>query len=147
MSKVDLDIVKMVLKRNELDQRTVSQIVEDIDSALKEEEMAKEAKPPAVKKQFCILVSDPEGALEGKDLTGWVVQIPEDDSPMVTEDRLVKAAYDFNATPKGSRLPVESIGEAREAVPARIAKEHNIWIKTKEPVLVLRTNNEIPTQS
>lgn len=145
MSKVDLDIVKMVLKRNVSDVRTVSQIVEDIDSALKEEEMAKEAKPPAIKKQFCILVSDPEGVLEGKDLTGWVLQIPEDDSPMDAEEKIIESAYDFNATPKGSRMPVETIGEACEVVPARIAKERDIWIKTKEPVLVLRTNNEIPS--
>jgi hypothetical protein len=29
-------------------------------------------------------------------------------------------------------------------VPAKIFKETDLWVKTKTPVLVLRTNNEIP---
>lgn len=144
--KVDIDIIKTVLKRNVQDLRTVAQIVEDIDSALKEEEMQKEALPPPVKKQFVMLVSDPLGQIEqaNHDMTGWIVQIPEDEDPRTARDRLIKAAYDFNATPKGSRLPVESIGEACEAVPARIAKEHQLWIKTKEPLQLVPIENEIP---
>ena len=63
---------------------------------------------------------------------------------MTAESQIHKAAYDFNQTPKGRRMPVQSIGEACEAVPARIFKEHQLWIKTKEPVLILRTDNKIP---
>jgi len=29
-------------------------------------------------------------------------------------------------------------------VPAKHYKEAELWVKTKEPVIVLRTNNEIP---
>lgn len=148
--KVDIDIIKTVLKRNVQDLRTVAQIVEDIDSALKEEEMQKEALPPPVKKQFVILLSDPLGMVaamvEKHGITGWIVQIPEDEDPRTARDRIIKAAYDFNVTPKGSRLPVESIGEACEAVPARIAKQHQLWIKTKEPLLLVAIENEIPIE-
>lgn len=143
MAKVDLDLVKHILQRNEIDLRKVNSIIEDIEQELK---VLKEENPPAprVPKQFAILISDPEGKLPKDDFTGWVLQLPEEDSPVQVIDQVCKAAYDFNATPKGRRMPVKSIGEACEAVPARILKEHNVWVKTKEPVLIVRTDNQIP---
>lgn len=146
MAKVDLDLVKHILQRNELELRQVNSIIEDIEQELK---ALKEENPPTprVPKQFAILVSDPEGILPKNDLVGWVVQLPEEDAPMTAESQIHKAAYDFNQTPKGRRMPVQTIGEACEAVPARIFKEHQLWIKTKEPVLVLRTDNTVPMDS
>jgi hypothetical protein len=142
MAKVDLELVKMVLQRNDLDVRVVSQIIEDINAEVQAED--DEEKPPPVKKQFVILVSDPEGELDGKDFTGWVLQIPEDDSPYTTEERLIRSAYEFNLTPKGRRLPVKQINEVCEHVSGKILKEQKVWVKTKEPVYVLRTSNEVP---
>ncbi|MFO7725652.1 MAG: hypothetical protein R6V45_08900 [Oceanipulchritudo sp.] len=144
MAKVDLDIVKHILQRNELDIRQVNAIIEDIEQELKTQQ---EENPPAPRqaKQFAILVSDPENILPAKDLTGWVLQMPEEDSPALLEGQIHKAAYDFNQTPKGRRMPVKTIGEACESVPARIFKEHQVWVKTKEPVLILKSDNSIPT--
>ena len=144
MPKVDLDIVKFILQRNELDVRKVSQIMDDIEVELTNQ--VDEERPPPVKKQFVMMVSDPEGELEGKNYTGWVLQIPEEDSPYVSEERLIKGAYEYNATKKGRRMPVKSVGEACEVVPARIYKEQNIWVKTKEPVLIVRSNNVLPDE-
>lgn len=143
MAKVDIDLVKMILQRSEIDTRQVASIINEIQEELKIQ-LETEEKPPPVKKQFIILVSDPEGDLVDKDYTGWVLQIPEEDSPYVTEERLTRGAYDFNVTPKGRRYPVKTIAEACEVVSARILKEQNVWVKTKEPVLVCRTNNDIP---
>ncbi len=142
--KVDLDMVKAILTRNELDARKVGEILEDINRELDREE--DEPKPPPVKKQFVMLVSDPEGVLEGKDLVGWVAQIPEEESPVTVLDRICGGAYQFNASPKGRRFPVEKIGEACEFVQAKYFKEHQVWIKTKEPVLLIRTDNQIPKE-
>ena len=144
MAKVDTELVKMILQRNELDIRVVSRIMDDIEIEMKN--IVEEERPPPVKKQWCILISDPQGNLQGKDYTGWVVQIPEEDSPATVQERIIKAAYDYNVTPKGRRIPVQTIGEACEVVQARIFKEHNTWIKTKEPVLMLTTDNKIPTE-
>jgi hypothetical protein len=143
MAKVDLDLVKFILQRNELDVRQVNSIIEDLEQEMK---IIKEENPPAprVPKQFAILLSDPEGVLPKVDLTGWVLQMPEEEAPMTLESQIHKAAYDFNQTPKGRRMPVKTIGEACEAVPARIFKEHQVWVKTKEPVLILKTDNAIP---
>jgi hypothetical protein len=143
MAKVDLDLVKHILQRNELDLRQVNAIIEDLQEEIK---ILQAENPPAprVPKQFAILLSDPEGKIPAGDFTGWVLQLPEEDNPLEVLEQLYKGAYDFNQTPKGRRLPVKSIGEACEVVPARIFKEYQVWVKTKEPVLVLRTNNQIP---
>ena len=143
MAKVDMDIVKFVLQRNELDVRQVNSIMEEIQKELK---IQQDENPPAprVPKQLAILVSDPEGTIPQAELTGWILQLPEEDPVMALEEQIHKAAYEFNQTPKGRRMPVKTIGEACESVPARLFKEQNLWVKTKEPVLVLRTDNNIP---
>lgn len=103
-------------------------------------------KEPAVKKQFVIVVNDPYGKIgeTGFEYQGWVVQIPEDAAPMEALEKLHKGVYDFNLTPKGRRMPIKTIAEACEFGSAKLYKEHKIWVKTKDPVLVLRTNGKIP---
>lgn len=140
--KVELDLIKHILQRNELDIRVISQVMEDISTELAA--LVDEEKPPPVKKQYVIMLSDPEGTLKGKDYTGWVMQIPEEDSPYVTEERLHRSGCEFNVTPKGRRIPVKTIAEVCESVPVRITKEEKVWVRTKEPVLVVTTSNQIP---
>jgi hypothetical protein len=101
-------------------------------------------KPPAPKKQFVVLISDMEGKIPKMDLTGWVVQIPENASPFSTMDRVFKSSYDFNASKKGRLLPVKSVGEALESASAKYFKESELWIKTKLPVAVVVTDNILP---
>ncbi len=144
MPKIDVETLKFILQRNEPDIRKVNEIMQEIELELKAEEEEKLNRPPPVKKQFSILIADAEGELKDKDLTGWVVQIPEDDSVSLCPERIINAAYEFNTTPKGQRMPVETIGEACEAVTAKLFKEQNIWIKTKVPVLAVTTANKIP---
>lgn len=147
MAKVDLDLVKMILQREGIDARKLAQIIEDIkvEEQAAREEMAKE-KEPAVKKQYVVVVSDPYGKFKDADYTGWVVQIPEDDAPQTALDKLYSGAYDFNASPKGSRLPLKTVAEACENGSAKLYKEHKIWIKTKEPVLIVRADKNLPQE-
>ena len=113
MAKVDVDLVKMVMTRTGLDVRTVAQVIEEINLELKAQ-ADEEEKPPPVKKQFVMMVSDPEGKLEGVDLVGWVLQIPEEDSVYVTEERLFRCAYEYNMSKKGRRMPVKTIADVCE---------------------------------
>lgn len=145
MPKIDIETLRFILQRNETDIRKIAEIMNEIELELKAEEEEKALRPPPVKKQFVMLVSDPDGLMEDKDFVGWVAQIPEDDSIATTAGRIHSAAYDYNATPKGSRMPVETVGEACEVVPAKLFKEQNVWIKSKAPLLVLPVNNAIPT--
>lgn len=146
MPKIDIETLKFILQRNESDIRKVTEIMNEVELELKAEEEERALRPPPVKKQFVMLVSDPEGVLEEKDMVGWIAQIPEDDSVATTAGRIHSAAYEYNATPKGARMPVETIGEACEVVPAKLFKEQNLWIKSKVPLLIVPVDNTIPTE-
>lgn len=145
MPKIDVNQVADILKRNEVDPAMLRQIVAEMQAVLEKE--APEDKPPPVKKQWCILISDPENQLpEGLDFAGWVLQIPENESVASIQERINRAAYDFNATKRGRLLPATSVGEAMENVPAKHFKEAEMWVKSKTPVLMVRTDNKIPVE-
>ncbi len=140
--KVDFDLLKAVMQRQELDVRQIARIFEEINQELAAM-VDDDDKEPAIKKQFVILVSDPRGILTGKDLTGWVLQIAESESPATAEAGIIAATREFNTTPKGRRLPVKTIAEACEHVPSRFLKSHGVSVRTKEPVYVVATSNKL----
>lgn len=144
MPKIDVNKVAEIIKKNQVEPEKLRAIVEEMNLAVQPEPGEEAA--PAVKKQFVILISDPDGLMPKNYFVGWVLQIPEDESFACAEDRVFRAAYDFNASKKGRLLPVKTVVEAIENVPAKHFKEHEVWIKTRTPVLVLRTNNEIPRE-
>lgn len=139
--KVDLDVLQSILRRNQLEMRQIAEIMEDVNRVLQEE--AEQPKEPPVKKQFVMLLSDPENKL-AEDMTGWVFQLPEDTPPPSVLEKLAEANQAYSQTPKGRRMPPETVGEACEALPPKICRESQLWIKTREPVWVVRTNNKLP---
>jgi len=143
MPKIDLDKVKLVLQRNEPDPRKVADIINELQMEIQAEEEEKANRPPPIKKEFLFLLSDPEGKLRDQDLVGWVVQIPEGDSPLSAPERITAAANAFNGAGKGRKLTLETVGEACEMVSPRLFKEQNIWIKTKLPVQALPLPNKL----
>jgi hypothetical protein len=143
MPKIEVQKVAEILQHNQLPPEQLRRIVEEINEAVRRPEG--EEKPEAVKKQYAILLSDVDHRMVG-DYVGWILQIPEDESPATTQDRIFRGAYDFNATKRGRRLPVKTVGEALENVPAKHFKEAELWVKTKTPVLVLCTDNKIPAE-
>jgi hypothetical protein len=145
MPKIDVNKVAEILKKNHIDPALLRKVVEEMNLAV-QPEGADDEKPPPLKKQFVILVSDPDGIMPKRDLVGWVIQIPENESPATTRDRIFRSTYDFNTTRKGRLLPAKTVGESLENVPAKFFKEADLWVKTKTPVLVLKTDNEIPRE-
>jgi hypothetical protein len=143
MAKIEISQVAEILKKHKIDPSLLREIVEELNFVT-QPDADEDIKPPAPKKQFVVLLSDPAGKLAAKDLTGWVVQIPEDASPHSTTDRIFKGAYDFNASKRGRLLPVKSIGEALESGSAKYFKEAELWVKTKMPVAVVVTDNVLP---
>jgi len=145
MPKIDVSKVAEILKKNQIDPSVLRRVIEEMNLAV-QPEGGEEEKPPAVKKQFVILVSDPEGRLPKNDFVGWVLQIPENESPATTQDRIFRGVYDYNTTRKGRLYPAKTVGDALENIPAKNFKETDVWVKTKTPVLVLKTSNEIPKE-
>lgn len=143
MPKIEVNKVAEILKRNEISPAVMRLIIEEMNVAA-QPDTGDEEKPPAMKKQFVIVVSDPDGKLPKHDFVGWVLQIPENESVVTTTERIFRGAYDFNASKKGRLLPVKTVGEAIENVAAKYFKEAEVWVKTKTPVLVIKSDNEIP---
>jgi hypothetical protein len=143
MSKIEVSKVAEILKKNEIDPAVLRRVIEEMNFSVQPEGAEGDALP-AVKKQFVVIISDPEGLLPKNDFVGWVVQIEESESPATTLDRINRSAYEYNTTKKGRLLPIKTVGEALESVPAKFLKEACVWVKTKTPVLVVKTNNEIP---
>jgi hypothetical protein len=143
MPKIDVNKVAEILKRNHIEPAVLRRVVEEMNLAAQPDPGEGDQAPP-VKKQFAILVSDPEERLPRGDFTGWVLQIPENESPASAQERILKAVYDYNASKKGRLYPAKTVGDALENVPARYFRDVELWVKTKTPVVVLRTDNEIP---
>ena len=145
--KVDIELVRLVLQRAEIDAQKTSQIIEDLrfESRAKKED---EDREPRIKRQSVVVVNDPYGKIAelGWDFAAYVLDIPEDDHPAKALPRLHRAVYDFNLTPKGRRMPITTVAEACEFGSAKIFKEHKVWVKTKEPVAVLLTKGRIPRE-
>lgn len=160
MKKVSLELVQEVMVDLDVNPDTRTSIMRAIQRAA--ERLAEDAeKEPKAKQQFVIVVPrgeptvlppDREGGLptaySGEPLEiGWVVQIPESDSPAVSADRIIKAAYAHNETKKGRRMPVKTFGEACEVVPAKLLKEAGVAVKTRMPVQVVTICNELPKEA
>jgi hypothetical protein len=143
MPKIDVNKVAEILKKNHIDPAVLRRVVEEMNLAV-QPDPGEGDQPPAVKKQFAILVSDPEERMPKGDFTGWVLQIPESESPASSQERIFKGAYDYNASKKGRLYPAKTVGDALENVPGRYFRDSELWVKTKTPVVVLRTDNEIP---
>jgi hypothetical protein len=145
VAKVEIELVRKVLQRNDLDYEVISQILGDLELEISSGDESDGQPMAAVKKQFVMLVSDPDGKFAGELFTGWVLQIPEDQSPLEINAQLVRAAYEFNRSRKGSKDPAKTITDVCEIVPAKILRNQALWVRTKEPVLIVRTDNRIPT--
>ena len=143
MAKIEVSQVADILKKHKIDPALLREIVEEMNFAT-QPGADDDIKPPPMKKQFVMLLSDPEGKLPKHDLVGWVVQIPEDASPHSTAERIFKGAYDYNASKRGRLLPVKSLGEALESVSTKCFKDADLFVKTKTPVSVLFTDNLLP---
>lgn len=139
--KVSVSQVAEILKAHkEITPATLREIVEELNEVI--EPVDGEVKPPKAKQQLVALIADADGLIK-RDLTGWVLQIPEDSSPASVLDRVMKAAHDFNASKRGRLLPVKSVGEAFEAIPRRFFKEAELTVKNKTPIYFLRTDNKL----
>lgn len=141
--KIEISKAAEILKKNQLEPALLRRVIEEMNLVVQPEG---DEPAPVVKKQFVVLVSDPDGMLPKSDFVAWVLHIPENESVATTQDRILRSAYDFNCTKKGRLLPVKTMGEAIENVPAKFFKEADVWVKTKTPVLVLRTDNQIPKE-
>jgi hypothetical protein len=140
--KIQINLVEAAMTQSGVDKAKIREVLEALRAELGADVRDK---LPAIKKQFCVLISDPKGTLPPSDeFVAWVLQLPEEESPATVESRIFEASYTYNASKIGRMHPVQTVGESLENVKAGQFKERDLWVKTRTPVLVVRTRNEIP---
>lgn len=145
MPKVSVELIHEVLSNNSLEPETIQKVLQQIEEqAAAELEAEKANQEPTVKKQLVLLISDPRGLIPDHDFVGWAFKIPEDDTPILALEKLIRASYEYNISKKGRKYPVKSVGEACEAVGSRFLKEQGLSVLNKVPVTILKTDNKIP---
>ena len=155
---VQLDAVHAALKQIIKDKQTIEEVLDLLATstvAIDEPKQAEETPAddqspdsegedlPKIKQQYVIVISDPKKTIT-EELTGWVVQIPDSESVLTVTDRIKKAAYNYNASKKGQKYPIKTIGEAIESIGSKFFKPYDLKVKTKEAVFVVATDNILP---
>lgn len=117
----------------------INAVVADLRKTAQQEKEARQSAPKKPKSQFVVLkVRSGDAADANGAHLGWVLQLDEGASPMVAYDRVVAAANAFNGSKKGRRVPVKTVGQCLESVPAR-------WYKTANPTEITRVKTRVPT--
>jgi hypothetical protein len=143
--KTEINLVASAMKQAGVDIEKIRNVIDLLNAEAQKDDA--EEKAPPVKKQNVVILSDPANALKGCDFAAWIVQIPEQDSPATVSSRINACATDYNLTQKGRALPVKTVGESLESIPAKMTKEHELWVKTRTPCSIVRTDNTIAKQT
>ncbi len=101
-----------------------------------------------MKYKHLIVASDPSGTLKStlEGVPMWVFKVPDEEKHTEVMERFFKGVYDFNANSrKGRKNPVKTVGDGIQAVPTKHFKPSKSPVLTKEPVIVLVTDNKIPS--
>jgi len=105
---------------------------------------AEKPKEPKPKKQFLVLLyTDAKGEI-GSDPVASVVQMPEEANHNTLLEMIGNAAEEFHSTRKGKKHRVKTVGEALEGVGSKFFKTYGVVVKTKTPVMAVRTDNTLP---
>jgi hypothetical protein len=138
------DDILEALQQAGVDAGKTRQVLENLKQVEEEKKEEKEAnKEPKQKNQFVVFVMD-DGTLAGKDLIGYVVQIPADKAPQSAYDLFVDSVRGYNnGARKAKKHPVEEVGDGMQTVKGKWLKDAKLKIKTKEAVLVLPVKNKI----
>jgi hypothetical protein len=150
--RITEDDIELVLTKQGVAQPQVKDIMSEIKRLEEEEaELARQQKAQRKKKKMVLVASDPEDRfVQVVDCPVWVVQMNEDDNHTELLDKIHSAAYSYNndvlnGKKKSSRKnPVYKVSEVLEQVTAKYFNEEEISVKTKEPTIIVRTDNKVP---
>lgn len=144
---IKIEDVIAALREQKLPVATLKQIETKLEE-IEQDRKGDRPSGPRPKKQFCVIALDPEGKLANvPDFTALVVQIPDDVAAAEALTKLYAGVYDHNAnTRSGRKAPVDTLGTAADTVKAKSWRAQSLYLKTREPVLVLRSDNKVPTK-
>jgi len=137
--KIDKDIIESVLANyNEIDSSTRFKIIHDIEKEAIDNKPEKEKLP---KKQFVIVALTDQEKIE--EIPMYVVQFSLDQNHNDIPEIIKNATVEFNNTPKGRKHPVNTVANAMGDVKRKCFLDRGLSVKTKEPTIIVKTNNDI----
>ena len=144
--------IEHVLNQKGVDQPRVESIMLEIKRLENQEaELAAAKKAERKKKKFVLVASDPDDRYaKVVECPVWVIQMNDEDNHTDVVDKISRATYEYNndvinGNKKSSKKnPVYKISESLERVQSKYFADEDISVKTKEPTIIVRTDNEIP---
>ncbi len=141
MPKLSIEQIEAALRERKIAPATIIQIITDLEAAAQADKDAKEPTKKA-KNQLVVIAIDKDQQIK-EPIVALVAQIEDGAPPAAALERILEAARVHNASSRGSRKPVSSLGQAVEGVSRKLFKEQRVMLKTKFPVLVIPTVNTI----
>ncbi len=145
--KLDIELFEHLLNEFKIEQKTAEAIVE---RAKEEAEAAKGDAGNGAKKskyKYLIVASDPDKQIPNlENVPMWVFKVKDEEAHTDVLKRFYKGVYDYNAkSRKGKKNPIKTIGDGIQAVGPKFFKPEKSPVLTKEPVIILVTDNKIPS--
>lgn len=133
------EIVSNVMENSE-DQDLYSKLIGAFQNRFLEKEQEKEEKKSSKKsaKEWAIIRNTSNDDF-------YVVQVGEDGfgAPCSNVQKALKdSVSEYNVTPKGDKNPVFTVRQMFKSVKAGLFKDKGVFIKSKEPVVVINVDDE-----
>lgn len=143
---IDADELEHILRKHGVDQKVTKFVVKDAEQVTEDNKPDPTGKAAKTKYKYLIVASDPDGQHVNLDnVPMWVFKVPEDEDHTQVMKRFYDGVYKFNReSRKGKKNPIKSVGDGIQTVGSKFFKPAKSPIVTKEPVIVLVTDNKIP---
>ena len=144
MIKISIEDVVEGLKKAGVSDKEAGITLDYLKQVAQEEAAQKEENQlPKQKNEWGIIIFDADNQLQGKEFTGAVYQIPQNDDHSLVLSKISQAARDQVASAKRKKYPIHTMGEAIQNVKRNFIKDKNVNLKTKNPVRILISNNNL----
>ena len=146
MPKLDLNTVMGILQANQTPTPLLKKIEHGLNEAAKEEEEEKSAPEEQPSYEPLLVTTVPSGDLN-EDSPFFVMDY---DSKRMNHteamDNFKRLVWEHNDKTKSKKKHAVTIGEAFQYVPGVLLKQHGFKIRYKTPVILVRTENNLPEQ-
>lgn len=145
---IDTQELELILRKNNVDATLIKKVVEDAEETTEGNKAEKaQGDKKKNKYKYLIVASDPDDKIPNiVDTPMWVFKVPEEEKHTEVLERFYKGVYEFNSkSRKGRKAPIKTIGDGIQNVGPKYFKPNKSPIVTKEPVIVLKTDNKIPS--
>ncbi len=144
MPKLDIEQFEQLLVKNNVEHDTIVKILTEAVQVIQENKEERQTGEVKTKFLYTVLLSDPENKMPADfQPVAWVVKHRDSLNVQVIPEKISNIANDYNSTKAGRRRPITKVSDVFESVKRKLWMKEDIFHCTKEPVLVLKTTNNL----